>query len=248
MNAPADSSGEVVRVRVWDLVVRTTHWLIALSIVVLSFTGFEIGHPILTAPGEAGQHFVTGTVRVVHFYAAIVFTLSVLSRIAWMFIAHDHASWREFIPVDAERRKGIWPTLLFYMFVRKNPQPSVGHNPLAAAAYVLVFGLYLVMIVTGLGLYAIDAGADSPVAFARGALPLFMGVTGARWVHHVVMWLLLGFFIHHFYSAVLTSVVERNGTMESIFTGTKWVPRSLLEQDKRHAERHGEARRVAGKR
>ncbi len=238
----ADNSGIIIRVHVWDLVVRTTHWLIALSILVLSVTGFEIGHPVLSAPGEAGHHFIQGTVRVVHAYAAIVFTLAVLARIAWMFVAHNHASWREFIPVEADRRKGIWPTLLFYLFVRKNPQPSVGHNPLAAAAYVLVFGLYVVMIVTGLGLYAVDAGADSPVAFARGLLPLFMGVTGARWVHHVVMWLLLGFFIHHFYSAVLTSVVERNGTMESIFTGTKWVPRDLARRDEDRFRRAGGSR------
>ena len=84
----ATSSGEagqeIVRVRVWDLVVRWTHWLIALSILVLSVTGLEIGHPVLSVPGRAGEHFVMGTVRVVHFYAAIVFTLAVLSRIAWM--------------------------------------------------------------------------------------------------------------------------------------------------------------------
>jgi Ni/Fe-hydrogenase 1 B-type cytochrome subunit len=111
----------------------------------------------------------------------------------------------------------------------------VGHNPLAAAAYSFVFGLYVVMIVTGLGMYAID-DPSSPVGWARALLPIFGGVTGARWIHHVVMWLLLGFFIHHLYSAVLTSVVERNGTMESIFTGSKWVSRELAERDAARGE------------
>jgi Ni/Fe-hydrogenase 1 B-type cytochrome subunit len=226
---------EIVRVRVWDLVVRTTHWLIALSMLVLAVTGFEIGHPVLSVPGQAGEHFVMGTVRIVHFYAAIVFTLAVLSRIAWMFVGKGHASWREFIPVAADRRAGFWPMISFYMFARRKPVPVVGHNPLAAAAYSFVFGLYVVMIVTGLGMYAIDAG-DSPVAWAKGLLPIFGGITGARWIHHVTMWLLLGFFIHHFYSAVLTSVVERNGTMESIFTGTKWLPRKLVESDRKNED------------
>jgi Ni,Fe-hydrogenase I cytochrome b subunit len=35
-------------VYVWDLVVRSTHWLIALSLIVLSVTGVYIGNPFLT--------------------------------------------------------------------------------------------------------------------------------------------------------------------------------------------------------
>jgi Ni/Fe-hydrogenase 1 B-type cytochrome subunit len=223
---------EIVRVRVWDLVVRATHWLIAFSILVLSITGLEIGHPVLSVPGAARQHFLMGMVRVVHFYAAIVFTLSVISRIAWMFVGKGHAGWREFIPVERERRAGFGPMLAFYLFARRKPLPVVGHNPLAAAAYVLVFLLYIVMIATGLGMYATDAVAGSPVAWASVVLPVFGGAEGARWIHHVTMWLLGGFVIHHVYSAVLTSAVERNGTMESIFTGTKWVPRALAEHDR----------------
>ena len=34
----------------WDRVVRATHWLIVLSIVVLAVTGFYIGHPFLRRP------------------------------------------------------------------------------------------------------------------------------------------------------------------------------------------------------
>jgi Ni/Fe-hydrogenase 1 B-type cytochrome subunit len=230
-NPNGQTSEEIVPVRAWDRVVRATHWLIALSIVVLSVTGLEIGHPVLSVPGPAGEHFVMGMVRVVHFYAAIVFTLAVVSRIAWMFVGKGHAGWREFIPVRRERRAGLGPMLAFYLFARRKPIPTVGHNPLAAAAYVLVFLLYIVMIATGLGMYATDAVAGSPVGWATALLPIFGGAEGARWIHHVTMWLLIGFVVHHLYSAVLTSVVERNGTIESIFTGTKWVSRELAEHD-----------------
>jgi Ni/Fe-hydrogenase 1 B-type cytochrome subunit len=233
--AAVGTSQDFVRVRVWDLVVRSTHWLIALSIAVLSVTGIDIGHPFLLSPASSTDRFTTGIVRVVHFYAAIVFTLAVLSRLLWMFIGKGHATWREFIPVAPERRAGFGSTLKFYLFLRRTPAPSVGHNPLAASAYVFVFGLYLVMILTGTALYAVDA-VHSPIAFAKMFLPLFGGITGARWIHHVVMWLLIGFFVHHLYSAILTSVVERNGTMESIFTGSKWVPRKLAEADRKAQE------------
>jgi Ni/Fe-hydrogenase 1 B-type cytochrome subunit len=173
-----------------------------------------------------------GTVRVIHSYAAIVFTLAVVSRLVWMFVGRGHAGWREFIPVERDRRAGFGPMLAFYLFARRKPLPVVGHNPLAAAAYVFVFLLYVVMIATGLGMYATDAVAGSPVAWAKVLLPIFSGAEGARWIHHVTMWLLLGFVVHHLYSAVLTSAVERNGTMESIFTGSKWLPRELVEHDK----------------
>jgi Ni,Fe-hydrogenase I cytochrome b subunit len=59
--------------------------------------------------------------------------------------------------------------------------------------------------------------------------PLLGGLSIVRWVHHVVMWLLLGFMVHHVYSGVLMSTVEANGTMESIFSGYKFVPREDLQ-------------------
>jgi Ni/Fe-hydrogenase 1 B-type cytochrome subunit len=39
------------------------------------------------------------------------------------------------------------------------------------------------------------------------------------------MWAILGFVIHHVYSALLVDHVERNGLMSSIFTGFKFVTR-----------------------
>lgn len=209
------------RVYVWDLVVRTTHWLIALSIVVLSVTGIYIGHPFLLAPGPATARFVMGTMKIVHIYAGIVFTLSVLTRLVWMFVGSRYARWQNFVPVAAERRKALWQTLLFYTFVRRRPPDTVGHNPLAGATYVAVFFLYLVMIASGLGLYAL--GSDSYLRVFEPLLGLFGGAQGARWWHHVVMWLLIGFTVHHIYSAVLMARVEKNGTIDSIVSGYKWV-------------------------
>lgn len=231
MSAALPRSEELVRVRIWDRVVRNTHVLIALSIVVLAATGFQIGHPVLAVSGPAGQRFVMGTVKVVHYYAALVFTLAVAARIVWMFVGKGHARWKEFLPVEATRRSRILPTLAFYLFARRRPPPGLGHNPLAGMSYVVVFGMYVVMILTGLGLYATDAGSASPVYAFTHLLPIFGGAQGARWVHHVVMWLLLGFVVHHVYSAVLTAIVERNGTIDSIVTGYKWVPRSEVERE-----------------
>jgi Ni/Fe-hydrogenase 1 B-type cytochrome subunit len=227
----AEAGDPLVRVHVWDRVVRSTHWLIALAIAVLAATGVYIGHPFLLAPGAAGGHFIMGTVKVVHFYAAIAFTLAVLSRIAWLFLGKGHARWREFVPVDRERRIGLYHALQFYLFLRRRPDFALGHNPAAGFTYIAVFGLYLVMIATGLGLYAVDASVGSPFRSFAFLLALIGGAQTATWIHHVVMWLLLGFVVHHVYSAVLTSAVEANGELDSIVSGNKWVPASEARRD-----------------
>jgi len=45
------------------------------------------------------------------------------------------------------------------------------------------------------------------------------------------MFTFFAFVIHHVYSAVLVSWEERNGLIESIFTGYKFIPRHELEED-----------------
>ena len=52
---------------------------------------------------------------------------------------------------------------------------------------------------------------------------------GAQWV----MWLLLGFFVHHLASSILVASIEGNGLLGSIFSGTKFVTREALESERR---------------
>ena len=220
---------DIVRVYVWEAPVRITHWLIAFSIILLSVTGFYIGNPFITVSGQAGQHFVMGWMKVIHGWTAWVFIASVVARIIWMFTGNRYARWDKFIPVHRSRRHGLWPTVKFYLFARRKPPGFVGHNPVAGATYTLVFGLYFLAIATGLTLRGASADVESPLRWFASMAPLFGGLQIARWIHHVVMWLLLGFMVHHVYSGVLMSTIEANATMESIFSGYKFVPREDLE-------------------
>ena len=218
----------IVKVYVWEAPVRITHWLIALSIVVLSVTGFYIGNPFIAVPGRAGDHFVMGWIKVIHGYTAYVFIAAVLARIIWMFTGNKYAHWDKFIPVHRSRLRALWPTFRFYVFALRKPPGFVGHNPLAGLAYVLVFGLYFLAIITGLIMRGASADADSTLRSFVSLAPFFGGLYGARWIHHVVMWLLLGFAVHHVYSSVLMSTVESNATVESMFSGNKFVPEEDL--------------------
>jgi Ni/Fe-hydrogenase 1 B-type cytochrome subunit len=166
--------------------------------------------------------------KVIHGYAAYVFTAAVIARVIWMFTGNKYARWDKFLPVFRTRQKGMVPTVLFYMFVKDKPPGYVGHNPLAGAAYVAVFGLYFVAIATGFILRGVDANPGSLLRWFTSWDWVFGGLYVSRWIHHVVMWLLLGFAVHHVYSSILMASVEKTGTMDSIFTGYKWVPKHEL--------------------
>ena len=237
---PARSPDELIAVYVWQIPVRIAHWLIAFSIVILSVTGFYMGRPFMTVAGPATESFVMGWMKIIHGYAAYVFTIALVMRMIWMFTGNKYAQWDKFIPVHRVRQRGMWPVTAFYSFLRDKPPAYVGHNPVAAGAYTLVYGLCWLEVATGL----VMRGASSPTSWVSvfGSWAwLFGGLQMARWIHHVVMWLLLGFTVHHVYSAVLVAIIEKNGTLDSIFSGYKWVPRRDLEPGTyRRINRRGE--------
>ncbi|BBA68671.1 Ni/Fe-hydrogenase, b-type cytochrome subunit [Geobacter sulfurreducens] len=208
---------------VWEVPVRVTHWVNMLAIVVLSVTGIYIGSP--KTLGLSASDYVMGWVRVIHFTAGYTFTVSVASRIWWAFAGNRHAGWREFVPfLSQEGRRNMWRMFTYYTFLsRKVPHP-IGHNALAGATYLLVFLLYLTMIFTGLALYAEHRPGGAMHVLLSPLYWLFSN-QGMRLTHHMVMWLLIAFAIHHVYSAWLMDVKERGGVMSSIFGGYKPVKR-----------------------
>jgi len=206
---------------VWEVPVRVTHWVNFLAIITLSVTGIFIGTP--TTLAHEPSQFVMGWMRFVHFVAAYAFSISVISRIYWMFVGNTYASWREFVPfLTARGRERMLDTFKYYTFLSKKSPHTVGHNTLAGTAYAAVFILYLVMIFTGFALYSEHAPRSLLHKLTSWLFILFSN-QGLRLTHHMTMWLLVGFAIHHVYSAWLMDVKERSGVMSSIFGGYKAV-------------------------
>lgn len=240
------ASGTRVRVYVWDLVVRNTHWVIALAMAILVATGLYIAHPFGFPGVTASPHFLMGWVRVVHFYTAIFFTLAVLVRLVWFFASPvRYARWKQFIPVQRHRRRELLNAIKFYSFFRARPPDVIGHNPLAGLSYAGVFILYLVVITSGLALYA---GSRLPGEYMKTfefLIPIYGGLQSARFIHHLVMWVLILFVTLHVYANALTSALEENGEVDSIFSGYKFVHREDVEKDVAdEASEHAERRRA----
>jgi len=206
---------------VWEVPVRVTHWVNFLAIIVLSVTGIYIGAP-KTLALEPSQ-YVMGWMRFIHFVAGYAFTVSVFARIYWMFVGNRYASWREFFPILTDKgHRNMVDTFKWYMFLAKKPPRAVGHNALAGAAYTGIFFLYLVMIFTGFALYS-QRAPQSLLHKLTGWLFILFSSQGMRLTHHMVMWFLIAFSIHHVYSSWLMDVKERGGVISGIFSGYKTV-------------------------
>jgi Ni/Fe-hydrogenase 1 B-type cytochrome subunit len=213
--------GNLYEKYVWEMPVRVTHWVNVLSIIILAMTGIFIGTPKTLALDPS--QFVMGWIRFIHFVAAYVFSISFLARIYWMFKGNRYANWREFFPIlTGEGRRNMMETFKYYAFIGKKAPHTVGHNSLAGSAYATVFVLYLVMICTGFALYS-ERAPQSLMHKLTGWLFFLFSNQGMRLTHHMVMWFLIGFVIHHIYSAWLMDIKERGGVMSSIFSGYKAV-------------------------
>jgi Ni/Fe-hydrogenase 1 B-type cytochrome subunit len=204
---------------------------------VLAVTGIYIGNPFITVEGEATRHFVMGTVKSVHFTAAMVFIVSVFARVLWMFAGNPYARWHQFLPLTRRRIAGLWNTLSFYLFVRRESPAFVGHNPLAGAAYTLVFVLYFTMIGTGLALASAGAHVGTTLYSCQFLIGWFGGLQLARFIHHIGMWLILGFAAHHVWSAFLVGTVERSSLIDSIFSGYKVLTPEIAKRVRARTER-----------
>ena len=208
-----------VRVYVWEVPVRITHWVVVTCVMILAFTGGYIADPfLLPATGET-----MGIMRFVHMIAAYVFISAGVVRTYWLFRGNRFARWQAFIPTNRRHLNEYGDQLGWYLFIRKELPGILGHNALAAATYLVVFFLFLVQMVTG---FALQAQHGAPLVTALFSwMNDLLGVQTVRFVHHLVMWAILAFMIHHVYAALLIDHIERNGLMSSIFSGFKFATR-----------------------
>lgn len=221
----ADSTAPVSkeRIYVWELPIRLIHWVLFFAIIILCVTGYYIGHPFISVPGPAREHFVMGTMRAIHLYTAMVFSVAVLVRIYWFFAGNRYARLPDYIPFL--RFRAFWRTFLYYCFLRPHPEVYPGHDALAASTYAFIFLVYLLLMATGFALYIPIASITSPFQVLGFLVPLFGGLQIARLIHHICMYVVLIFAVIHVYSVVLWSLIEDSGEIDSMFTGYKFWPK-----------------------
>ncbi|MFV3332325.1 Ni/Fe-hydrogenase, b-type cytochrome subunit [Pseudomonas sp. NY15437] len=209
---------------VYEAPVRLWHWINAACIVVLAVSGYFIGSPLPTQPGEASANFLMGYIRFAHFAAAYLFAVGIVGRAYWVLVGNHHARELFWVPLTSAaywRNFGVW--LRYYLAMGPVPKPIFGHNPLSRFAMVFVFLLTaLFMLFTGFALYGEGAQMGSWQESLFGwVLPLLGGSNNVRTLHHLGMWLMIIFIVAHIYAAVREEIYGRLNLIGSIITGYK---------------------------
>ncbi|MES2390389.1 MAG: cytochrome b/b6 domain-containing protein [Acidobacteriota bacterium] len=217
-----------VRIYVWEWPIRFSHWVMVVSIILLSVTGYYMHSPYLTAQGH--EAFVMGKMRFIHIITAYAFLLAIALRIVWFFLGNRWVRIDQYIPTTRRRFRHLIAVCKYYGFMAWSPRGCIGHNPMAGASYMIVYTMAVVEIFTGFTMFA--QVVQSPVLlFLFGWVPRVIDIQYLREIHFFIMFGFWMFFIQHVYTAALISIEERSALMDSIFSGYKFVPEEELAQE-----------------
>jgi Ni/Fe-hydrogenase 1 B-type cytochrome subunit len=223
-----ESAGSNKALYVFEVPVRVWHLTHALSIVVLAVTGYLIAHPLPSPGGEASEHFLMGDMRMVHLIAAYVFTIGFAVRIYWAFVGNRYSRELFILPLwSGHWWRDLFEEVKYYLFLRRNAPPAVGHNALAQAAmwlFNVILGLF--MIATGFALHGEALGHGSWADRWFGWLiPMLGGPQSVRMWHLLGMWLFIVFSIIHIYMAWRAEFMGSQSSIKTIVNGWR-VPRN----------------------
>lgn len=208
---------------VYQAPIRIWHWIQAFAILALGITGYLIGSPLPTVPGEAYENFLMGYIRWIHFVSAYIVIIGFIFRIYWAIVGNSHARQIFFPPVWRIRFwKEVWHEILWYAMIAKEPKKYAGHNPLAVITmHIMYVWTTIFMIVTGLALYGEGTGPGTWQNdwFSSWVIPLFGQSQDVHTWHHLGMWVLISFVITHVYVAVREDIMSRQSIISSMISG-----------------------------
>lgn len=222
-----DSQGEraVSRqtVYVYETAVRLWHWVNVLAITVLGGTGYLIGSPLPSVPGEASAYYLMGYIRFAHFSAGYILAIGFLFRLYWAFVGNRYSK-QIFVPPVWNKlwRWGLVYEMKWYLFLVKDPKKYIGHNPLGHAAMSSFVVVLIFMICSGFALYSQGAGNDSwQFALFGWIFSIWPNAQDVHTWHHLGMWSIMIFVIIHVYAAVREDILSRQSTISSIVSGER---------------------------
>ena len=161
-------------VKVWDAPLRLFHWALVV-VIAIAFLSSEEDSAL------NNWHVLSG------WLAAILLVF----RLVWGFIGGQHSRFADFIR----------PTQIGHhisSLLRRETEPSLGHNPLGGVAALL--------------LLALIAGTVWSGAF---------GGEATEELHEVVAWVLLAMVALHVVAVIVMSVLERENLVRAMVTGNK---------------------------
>jgi Ni/Fe-hydrogenase 1 B-type cytochrome subunit len=133
------------RVKVWDGAVRGTHWVMALSVIVLAVTGSLLGS------GLVGDDVLFDVLRDdLHLPCAHLLAVALVVRVFLLFTSTGPAGWRDCVPRGAQWQ-AVTGMLRFYLTWTRSPLPAYyTHNPAWGPLYLALFAVLCAQLASGL--------------------------------------------------------------------------------------------------
>jgi len=219
-----------VAVKVWDSLVRLTHWINVITVLLLLIFGVIIHQSQAIGLSKASLELI------IHIHAIIGFTfaVSLLTRIAYMLSGPKGTShWQDVIPHTQKQFALAKDTLLYYVHGFRGECPLYfAHNPLAGMAYTMFFMVASIQVFTGAMMYLFDG---STPAYAH-AVHEVAAQTQAAWppdfllgLHDVGAIMIVLFIFTHLVALFIHDINEKRGLASSMISGYKFFTKSELE-------------------
>ena len=216
---------EIVQEMEFSAGYRWQHWIRALSIVVLTVTGFYIAVPFVSPiPNSEPTNFMYALFRSWHIIFGFVMTWVVLYK-SYTFIFNPKNKIERDAIKDIFNPKVWLQQIGYYLFITKHPKLSGVYNPVQFMAYAGFYMMMFVLIVTGFILY-VHVYHDGLAGLLYDPMlrleVMIGGLAMVREIHHIVMWGVILFVVGHVYMAIFNAVYGKEGAMDAIFSGLKW--------------------------
>ena len=230
----SSNPNEWVRINIWSATLRFQHWANMALIVIMSMSGYYIMNPFFGPAAETGPDvgYLMGWVRLIHYVSAYLWLGLGFSRLVLSFTAKDRQlRWRSLWPLNSyEDVKGLWGTIQYYLFLKKEGPLYLAHNPLQQFAYTGIYVMCLIQMLSGIVLYGLYNQTDW--FWVIVAYPMhWMGVSTIRMIHALIMFVLWSFVIFHVYLATRADALERHGGVSSMVNGGVWLRRGAKPVD-----------------
>ena len=159
------------------------------------------------------------SMRFFHFVAAYALILGLVVRVYMAFKSTFDADWKDFSII--ENIKNIPDVLGYYLFIKGSHKDYRRYNPLQALAYLFTGVVIICTALTGAAIYHGRLFLVFPTGSFQWVNALLGGESYTRIWHILFMWYFIVFVLIHMYLAVSITMVEKDRTLTSIFTGYK---------------------------
>jgi Ni/Fe-hydrogenase 1 B-type cytochrome subunit len=203
-------------IKAWSLGYILDHWIRVIAIAVLVFTGIYIHTPFIAGGPDS---FIMASMRFFHFVAAYALILGLVVRVYMAFKSTFDADWKDFSII--ENIKNIPDVLGYYLFIKGSHKDYRRYNPLQALAYLFTGVVIICTALTGAAIYHGRLFLIFPAGSFQWVNTLLGGESYTRIWHILFMWYFIVFVLIHMYLALSITMIEKDRTLTSIFTGYK---------------------------